>query len=345
MKIWILTASIIGALSVNAFAQDSLTDRAADKLTSYLEPLRYVERLSEPAKEFLAENNLDLNFFMGMLQGYDSNVNLDSAKKEAFFSETSLNTEVAYNYTDDIRLKLENDTSYVFYYDYTDSTLLDLYNKVGLETDILDDMFTVGTSYALDYVLFPMDEEGTYLAHEVGTFLKYNASNSIYHKLEYRFLHKTASHYKTLSAGNVRTGDLRKDYRNSLEYELGIYVSDKLLFKGNAEFYINESNYEYFHYYDYCSIKLRPSLIYMITEKLYASGSVSFRQRQYDDRLSSENDEHVYDDTYGVNGSLFYDLTDSFTIAVNVSYRENDSNEPLQEYTGSTVTGGVYYSF
>ncbi|MBN1353322.1 MAG: outer membrane beta-barrel protein [Candidatus Omnitrophica bacterium] len=327
-----------------SFAQEP-TERKEDKY-DYLKALTYVETITQPVKNQLRENDIDLNFFLGLLQGFDGNVYLESSGKEqgAFF-EASLNTEAVYNYTDDIRLKLTNDTSNVLYYWNSDATLLDTYNEAEMEMDLFGDMFTLGALYAFELVWFPGDKDGTYLANQAGTFLRYNFNDNIYHEIGYKFLHKNFSHYKTLNPDKVRTDELRVDNRNIAYYEAGVYLFDRLMVRTNIEIYGNNSNYDYFHYYDYFSFKVRPSAIIMLTDKLYASGSFAYQQKRYDDRLSSETNEHVYDDIYTVNGSLFYDLTKSFTVAVNCSYSENVSNEPLQEYTAGTITAGLYYSF
>lgn len=318
----------------------------AEKMLSYVEKtLNCVETLTRPVKRELRKNNIDLNFFAGILQGYDTNVNLDPDRKKDTFSQFSLNTEFIYNYTDDIRIKAENNTTDVIYYTVTSASLLDIDNNATVELDVMDDMFTLGMGCGLDFVIFPNDKDGTYLGNEVRAFVKYNAAPDVYHKMGYTFLYKGFLHDKTLGSNGTRTDDLRKDFRNSVDYEVGTYLLDRAILKANLEFYRNDSNYQHYDYYDYYSFKVRPSFIFMFTKKLYTSGSFTYQQRLYDDRLSSEDSEHVYDDTYGFSASLLYDFTKSFTVALNLSYRENSSNEPLQKYSGAVMTGGVYYSF
>lgn len=344
MKTIILTILLTVFFSVNCFAEDSLEAKAESKF-DYLEAITHIEVLTDPVKRHLRKNNINLDFFGGVLQGYDNNVNLDPDRKKAGFLETSLDTEITYNYTDDIRLKVENYTTNVLYYDATDADLLDIYNKAGLEADIFDDMLTVGADYGLEFVIFPNDEDGTYLGNQAGIFIKHNISPNLYHKLGYKYLHKGFAHDKTLNSTPLRTSSLRKDNRHSFDYEAGFYFLDRAIIKTSVELYHNDSNYEYFKYYDFWSFKIKPSVILKIMDKLYASSSFSYRQRRYEDRRSSQHDAHVYDDTYSFNASLLYELTKSFTFAVNYSYRENVSNDPLQKYSGSIITGGLYYSF
>ena len=329
----------------NSFADGDMVEKGEDMLSDYLEPLRYVETLTEPVKRQLKDNKIDLNFFLGLLQGLDNNVNLEKDKETGAFSDTSLNTEVMYNYTDDVRLKLENDTSFLMYYAHSDATFLDIYNVVGLEADVFDDMFTAGTDYAFGYIWFPDDKDGNYITNSIDVSLKYNVNPNLYHKISYEAMFKNFTHYKTINPNKVTTSDLRQDYRNTAGYETGLYLFDRLMLKVNLELYYNASNYDYFHYYDYWSFRVRPSCIFMITDKLYLSGNFAYRQRQYNDRLSSEDNEHVYDDTYTFSGSALYDLTDSFTLGASCTYQENYSNEPLQEYNAGTITAGAYYSF
>ena len=279
------------------------------------------------------------------MQGFDNNVELNPDRKKDGFLETSLNTELTYNYTDDLRLKLENYTTDVLYYNVNDANILDIYNEISMETDLLGDVFTLGADYALESAIFPNDENGSYFASRMSGFLRHNIFSYLYQQIGYGYLYKWYAHDKTLHSDGYRTENLREDGRHIMDYEVGFYPLKRIMFKTRMQVYHNNANYEYFKYYDYWSFKIKPALTVMLTERLYANTSFSYRQRRYEGRLSSEDDEHVYDDTWGFGASALYDLTKSFTLVLNYNYRENASNEPLQKYSGSTLTGGVYYSF
>ncbi len=345
MKIISLALTFVVLLFCCAsFAQEAATVKAEDKY-SYLTALNYIDEVIRPLKQTLKENKIDLNFFAGVLQGFDNNVNLDPDRKKDGFLDASLNTEVAYNYTDDIRLKVENYTTSVLYYNVNSANMFDFYNRAGLELDIFEDRVMVGADYVLDYVLFPNDKNGTYLGNEAKVFIKHKLTPDFYHKLGYKFLHKGYADDRTRGSNMEKTETTRTDDRNEIDYEVGLYLFNRLILRTSIEFYKNDSNYQYMDYYDYWSFKVRPSLMYSITKNLYTSASFSYQQRRYDDRLSSNNDEHVQDNTYVFNTSILYDLSKSFTVAINYSYRENVSNDSLQKYSGSIVTGGLYYSF
>ena len=113
MKTRVLPTTIIlitFLFSLNSFAQVVGTVKGEDKY-DYLAALSYIDTLTQPLKRHLRENKIGLDFFAGVLQGFDNNVNLDPSRKKDGFLETSLNTDVSYNYTDRIRLKLENYTT------------------------------------------------------------------------------------------------------------------------------------------------------------------------------------------------------------------------------------------
>lgn len=330
--------------NLTVFAQEAATVKSEDKY-SYLETLGHLEKLTEPLKRHLKENKIELEFFAGILQGFDNNVNLDPERKKDGFLETSLNTELTYNYTDDIRLKLENYTTNILYYNVNNSNMIDINNEIGFEVDLADDMFTIGANYALDPVVFANDMDGTYIGNQASLFLEHHITDYLYQKVGYKFLYKGFTNNKIREFDRTPTTILRRDSRNSVDYELGLYIMNKAIVKAYLEVFRNDSNYKFMHFFNYWSFKVRPSFIYMFTDKLYASGSFTFQKRNYDDRLSSKNGEHVSDNTCSFSVSGLYDLTKSFTVAVNYSYRENTSNEPLQKYSGSTMTAGVYYSF
>jgi hypothetical protein len=74
--------------------------------------------------------------------------------------------------------------------------------------------------------------------------------------------------------------------------------------------------------------------------------SLVYRYMRYKDRRSTEDTgRRERDHTYIFNSSLYYDLSDNFTLGVTYSYSENVSNDPFQDYSGSVISGGIYYNF
>ena len=344
MKILFVSA-IAAALFISSvsFAQEPSLEE--ENKYYFTQPLDLVTSFTKPIKRHLRDNKIDLDFFAGVFQGYDNNVNLDPSRKKDGFLQTSLNTAVTYNYTDDIRLKVDNDSVYILYYKVSDADLFDSYTSAGVELDTFDDLFTVGADYSFEAVFFPRDDDSTYLANGLDAFVKQNINNYLSHKASYKLLFKNFTHGKALNTSGATTDDLRKDMRNGFEYEISANAFERAIFKFKAHVYYNDSNDQYYNYYDYWSYKLKPSLIVMFTKKFYTIANFIYEQRRYEDRLSTKNSEHEQDDTYTINTSLLYDLTPSFTVALNYSYIENTSNEPLQKYSGSTVTAGIYYAF
>ncbi|MCK4462751.1 MAG: hypothetical protein KAU58_00385, partial [Candidatus Omnitrophica bacterium] len=150
---------------------------------------------------------------------------------------------------------------------------------------------------------------------------------------------------QALGGNKLKQGDLRKDVRYTGEYEAGIYLWDFIKIKENIRIYRNDSNDQYYDYYDYYAFRTKTSLVTIFTEKLYSITSFAYTRKLYDDRLSTENSVHQKDNFYVFNASLLYELTPSFTLATGYSYRENTSNEPLEKYSGSICTVGLYYTF
>jgi hypothetical protein len=326
-------------------AEDYLRDPREEGVYKYLSMITHLEKFTDPIKRQMKKHNIDLDFFAGVLGGFDNNVDLDSDRKKDALTEVSLNTEATYNYTDDLRIRLENYTTNVMYFNINEANLIDMYNEFAMETDLLDDLLKFGAEYALEFVVFPNDEDGSFHSNHVRPYIRHNITPYLYHEFDYKFLYKWYEHDKTIHADGYRTSNRRRDERHAIDYVAGVYIGDKAMLKTKIELYHNNGNYEYRKYYDYWLFKIKPSVTVKVTDRLYASSSFAYQQRRYDGRLSSEDDEHVFDDTFVYNASLLYDLTKSFTAVVNFSYRENASNEPLQRYSGSLVTAGLYYSF
>ena len=139
--------------------------------------------------------------------------------------------------------------------------------------------------------------------------------------------------------------DERVNSRNIISHNIGANF-DNFSARLTNEFYINNSNYDYQDYYDYWAYRVRPSIMYFFSDQLYANVSFTYKRTDYNDRRNSQDsNDTVYDNTYIVNTSVYFDLTEEFTMGITYSYRENRSNDPLQKYSGSTVSAGVYYTY
>ncbi len=327
------------AVAENEAIQDKLG------ITYVLDKLDFITYFTKPLKQKLRENKIDLDLFGGMLQGFDNNIFLDPSRTRDGFLQNAVAGEFTYHCTDDIRLNFDADIINIIYYRFNDNNLLDIESNPGIELDFLDDYLTFEADYKFEWLFFPYDEEGSYISNQYSCFLQNNICDEFYHKCGFKLEYKHFTDRKANGPDNVKKSDLREDMRYTGEYEAGIYLWDFIKIKENIRIYRNDSNNQYYDYYDYYAFRTKTSLVTIFTEKLYSITSFAYTRKLYDDRLSTENSVHQKDNFYVFNASLLYELTPSFTLATGYSYRENTSNEPLEKYSGSICTVGLYYTF
>lgn len=301
--------------------------------------------ITRPLKENLMRKGIELDFFGGILQGFDNNIFLDPSRTRDAFLQTSANGEVKYHFNDDVRFIGDIDVANIFYYRFNDNNLLDISAEPGIEVDFLDDRLTLEADYLIDWIYFPYDESGNYLSNRFSIFARNNVWSDFYHKAGFRLEYKHYTDRKAYGPNTVKKSDLRNDTRYTGEYEAALYLWDRTKIKQVLQLYRNDSNDQFQDYYDYWAFGSRTSLVAFFTDKFYSITSFSYIRKLYDDRLSTDNGAHQKDNLYIFNVTLLYELSSAFTLSAGYSYRENTSNEPLEKYSGSIFTIGLYYDF
>lgn len=325
---------------------ETLEDRGK---TQYVVQIPEEKERVKPAPYLTAER-LQYNVSGGVNQGYDNNVFLDSSRKDDSFTESNVSMNFKYPFLDEkLKLKYGFDITDIAYYNITDASVLDGAASTGFDFRFLD-RFIASPGYRFNIVWYPNDDQGSYVWNELNISLKQDLVDKfffldkLYHRGAYRLSFQNFLERKYRLGNANLSSKVRADSRHTFEHELGLYIFDSLV-KVTNQFYINESNDQYQDYYDYNSYRLGGSLIHIFTEKFYSIASFYWQKKYYDDRLSSQDSSHEKDDVYMVNTSIFYDVTPQFSLSVNYSYRESQSNEPLQKYSGSVFTLGASYNF
>ena len=315
-----------------------------EKFTDGIDAALY--KTTAPTKEYLQKRNADVYFLAGLFQGYDNNVDLDPRRKHDGFWENSLSTEFIFHQTDTLRFRAGNYTTDRLYYNVNTANLLDVYNNFTVEKDLFDKKAILGGGYVFDLLYMPCNDMQSYYGHQAETFIKHFLGDFCYQKATYSFLLKYFKKHKTFDAFGTYGANHRQDWRHTISYEAGLTLKNIGILKTEFRVYRNTSNYSFTNLYDYWSyLRIKPSLLLKVTNKLSINGSYYFERKRYDDRLCTEDLTHVYDATNGFDATLMYNLTKSTMFSFSWSYIENLSNEPRQKYSGSTFMAGIYYSF
>lgn len=355
VKKFVFILFILSIIAVMAWPESRLYGQAVQETLEDRGKSQYVaqipeERLKVKPPAYMTAERLEYNVSANVNQGYDNNVLLDPSRKDDSFTESSVAMNFRYPFLDDkLKIKYGFDVTDISYYNITDASILDSSASLGLDFHFLN-TFTASPNYRFNIVWYPNDDQGSYVWNEANISLKQNLIerllflDRLYHKGTYRLSFQNFLHRKYRLGNKNFASKERADSRHTFEYETGLYIFDSLV-KVYNQFYINESNDQYQDYYDYISYKLGGSIIHLFTKRLYATASFYWQKKYYKDRLSSEDSRHEKDDIYTLSSSFFYDITPQLSLFTNYSYRESQSTEPLQKYSGSIFTLGVYYNF
>lgn len=302
------------------------------------------EVVSAPSEEKAEKFKMD--FSLSVIGGYDTNVDLRHYDPNAsFFIQEAFGARAKYPLSDSWTLRGEYDLTSIKYLRDSDPDLLNNIIKVGLDGKITSSLLW-SIDYFIDFVDYPQDKTDKYTINALETALRQDITDRLYHKIIYKFSYKHYPNLKTRNRGGYfRLGD-RKDTRNTLEHELGLYLTDKTLIKADNTIYFNNSNDLYLDYYDYTALKAKGTIIHLITDKLYALANVGYQYTRYKNRIVSDIVSDDQRDHLLMSGaSLFYDITPVATIGTNFNYRKNFSNEGEEKYTDYIISSGLYVKF
>ena len=278
------------------------------------------------------------------IQGYDNNVFLDPRREHDTFSEAILDASVIYPLNGRWDVIGGVSAHDITYWKATDANLIDTDLKLAFEGKLLAGM-TLNAYNDIEIVEYQANDDGEYIGDKAGFVLKQKLPKNFFHSLRYEFFYKNYSDRKARNGWGGFSDRDRQDDRNTVYYDLGVYLR-KSMFKVFGEYFLNDSNDIYLDYYDYDSIRLGSSMIYLLTDKMSTSLSYYRQFRDYSDRtIPGDNTVGEKDRTWVTTASLYYDIRKNTTLGLNYSYRQNLSNNPAQKYSGSIASLGLYCRF
>lgn len=288
------------------------------------------------------------NVTAGVAQGVDTNPLLDSTHKADNYTQEAFDTHFTYpvfgSFLGFTNSKFGFNVTNTNYYNITDVNIMDGIADVNIEQEIFDQgILTAG--YAFEYMLFPNDENGTFAGNQINVGVQQNLSDRAYQKAAYRLMFKSYLSRKARLGNFNFSADKRFDVRNIFEHEVGMYIGDQSKFKVTNQFYINDSNDQYFDFYNYYNYRFGLSAIQFITKKLYNITGFYYQRRNYMSRKVSGSEAKERDNLYLVTTSFLYDIKKDISVFVNYSHSENHTNEPLERYIDTLYSAGLYYSF
>lgn len=335
--LFILTLFLISPYSVNAadINEEQTTEKYLGK--SGEKAYKKVEAVKEGQR-------YKTKILVAAIQGYDNNVFLDPRREHDTFTEAILDASVIYPLNGRWDFSGGVSAHDITYWKATDANLIDTDLKFAFEGKLFSGL-TLTAYNDVELVEYQANDDGEYVGDKAGLVLKQKLPNNFFHSLRYEFFYKNYSDRKALDGSGDPSDHDRQDDRNTVYYDLGVYMK-KSMVKVFGEYYLNDSNYNYLDYYDYDSVRLGSSMIYLLTDKMSTALSYYRQFRSYFER-TIPNDDTVgeKDRTWVATASLYYDIYKNTTLGLNYSYRQNHSNNPVQKYSGSIISGGLYCRF
>ena len=281
---------------------------------------------------------------VAVFSGYSSNPLLASVRKGDWFQEFLYSLDFSKTLSDTLKFTLDYDLDGLNYSEITDLT--NVLNHLNLGIHKKYGIFGVGTGYDLGAVFYPRNDESNFLFHRGFMYGRHDISRNTYQKLEFQYGIKDYLERKATGPilGTIKD-DKRSDKRWNAEYSLTSILTPKLLMRWRAAFSRNDSNSQYIDFHDFRSYMTALSLYYKLLKDLNFLSTLSYRRKDYDDRTVTGGVSTQEDDLYSATLGLLYKLNKMNSLSLTYTYRENSSNDPLEEYSENVVTCGYRYDF
>jgi len=294
-----------------------------------------------PLTDFIALGGyVDLSF------GYNNNVNSNSERNGDVFFQMSSRVQAAYTGWHTSQPVIGFDTFATKYSEREDGDGYDIAVFTGVDWKV-NPRLLWSNRIIFDSYFMPDSKNSNFYAPKFSTSVRHLLTKRLSHKLTYEWSY--LDYYKRIiRSGNGQPsteGTKRHDYRNRCAYSLN-FRFDKVRLGLLTEMVFNESNYTLEDYYDYHSFRAKPSITYYINDNLSAELTFSAKEKKYKDRpISTNSNDEVSETNLFYSAAIYYDLKQNVTCGITYTYTENSSNEPTQEYSGSTIFTSLTYIF
>jgi hypothetical protein len=274
--------------------------------------------------------------------GYDSNVNLSPQKKGDIFEEFLFNLGYATRLLNKLRFSFNYDLDVLNYNEITSASTILNHFRFGLHDKI--SIFKVGAGYDLAIVYFRNNDDDFFF-HKGFAYIGQDLTKKIYHQLEFEYGLKAYTDQKALAGAIAAYQDKdRIDRRWSGIHSIDFSLTPKLKMGFLTRFSVNESNAMYQRFYDYKSYQGSPYLSYYLTDKLQALVNFSYTRKNYNRRVTLGTDKER-DNLYVARTGIKYNLNKNNVLALSYAYRDNSSNEDLEEYRENVFSASWQYKF
>lgn len=286
---------------------------------------------------------------VGLYSGYDSNVNLDHARKGDVFEEFALSMSFSkpwlenIKWSEGIKFTFDYDLDVLNYNEFTDASNILNHFNLGLHKRYK--AFSVGTGYDLGILYYPHNEDGNFLMHKGFVYLRQNIFRNVYHQVRFEegFKHYTDKDALGESL-NVLQDKKRHDDRYTIDYSIGSNITPRLFARLNGKYSVNTSNAIYQDFYDYKSYEAGAYLDYQLIRSLRLFSRATVMHKDYS-RTVTLRDYKERVNYYSATIGATYQLNKNNSLTAYYTRRNSYSNDHLETYFENVFTGGWQYRF
>jgi hypothetical protein len=279
------------------------------------------------------------------LLGHDDNATLNAERKGDFFAQQSLSAKYRHALFKSVSAFLAYDLNNSSYFEVTDANVLLQSATAGVQW-LPRPRTLLEAEYQFSSFYFPRNDSITSLEHEARVGFRQRLAKDVVWKAGIGTLDKEFDERKLRQADGVLGDGEREDGRLVVDNEIGFKLFEKTYWKLGAVALWNDSNDQFHDYYDYDAIRGYVNASWQPAPKVSSFVKLSYERREYDSRpLVDDAATFQEDDVYTATAALFYKLGKGVSLGAIHTYREKNSNEPSQGYSGSISSLGLYYSF
>lgn len=278
--------------------------------------------------------------------GYDNNAHLNAERKDDAFGEETVTVDWKTDLCEAARLRLAYDLLNINYFEATDEDVL--LQRAGTGLDVtLKPGTVIETDYEFQFVYFSDNEDVTYYLNRLRAGLRQDLMKGVVATGGYSVSYREFDSRKLRDPNGVLSSDdERSDRIFQPDAGLSWRIDKKTQLNGFFQYTTQDSDDRFHDFYDYDASKFAVSLKRALPWRFIGTAGFSYENRAYDSRpLVDDKNTDQSDDIYTASAGLYWKLNKTVTFGGAYSWRQKESNEPSQSYSGSIWTLGVFSAF
>ena len=278
--------------------------------------------------------------------GYDSNVNLNAEKQSAYYRE--LRSELGFKASRPVLPILGAGqwgmSAVADRIDIHDFSLLDTTDSTAKAfiTSRLFDGLTLKVPYEFEGLYYPKNDQLNFLSHKIRPELFHEISKYFGHYVTATLRFRNYVDRKALNETNSASDKYRRDVTYEPGYGWRIRLGNQTLLGLSGAWQKNDSNDIFDRYNDTRGIKVGGVLYRQLWDRASLVGVGGYDKKDYDARKFRAGSPLTETDHFFYFGSyLTLDLSKKTQLIASYLYKQNNSSDPAQEYSGTIATFGL----